>query len=211
MRYLVFFLLFFIAFPGTGFAKGVGKSSAKAKTAPAKKVRANEFKDKRDKQTYRLVAIDDRVWFADNLNFATEGSYCLNDEPDNCMAYGRLYTWQAAATACPEGFRLPSQADFESLWTAAGADFNAGYLLKTDYDWAGKTNGNDTLKFSAMPAGNRFDDETYGNLYKFAFFWSADEEGTSAHVWYLTNKSMAFSYMTKPKNFGFSVRCVKNQ
>ena len=68
--------------------------------------------------------------------------------------------------------------------------------------------------FIASAAGNRFDDETYGNTAKFAFFWSADDssEGVapgSARVWYLTSKSMAFGYMSKPKNFGFSVRCVR--
>jgi uncharacterized protein (TIGR02145 family) len=97
---------------------------------------------------------------------------------------------------------------------AAGADFNAGFLLKTTYGWKGDTNGNDSLKFSAMPAGNRFDDETYGNLAKFAFFWTSDDssegvEPGSARVWYLTNKSMAFGYTAKSKKFGFSVRCVK--
>ncbi len=175
---------------------------------------AADFKDKRDKQVYRTIHVDGREWFADNLNFKTDGGYCFKDDEDNCMAYGRLYTWTAARTACPANWRLPTQADFESLWSAAGADFNAGYLLKTDYGWSGKTNGNDTLKFSAMPAGNRFDDETYGNLEKFAFFWSADDksEGISvgnARVWYLTSKNMGFGYMSKPKTFGFSVRCVK--
>ena len=174
-----------------------------------------EFKDSRDKQKYRLVKIADREWFGDNLNFKSEGSYCLDDDENNCMAYGRLYTWDAAQKACPAGFRLPTQADFESLWTAAGADFNAGYLIKTDYGWKGETNGNDTLKFSAMPAGNRFDDGTYGNLAKFAFFWSADDalEGIGqgdARVWYLTNKSMAFGFTSRAKIFAFSVRCVRN-
>ena len=153
-------------------------------------------------------------WMGDNLNYKTEGSFCYKDEDDQCMVYGRLYTWDAAKKACPAGFRLPTHADFESLWTAAGADFNAGYLIKADYGWSGDTNGNDTLKFSAMPAGNRFDDETYGNTAKFAFFWSSDDssEGVtpgSARVWYLTSKSMAFGYMSKPKTFGFSVRCVR--
>ncbi|MCF0216052.1 MAG: fibrobacter succinogenes major paralogous domain-containing protein [Fibrobacteraceae bacterium] len=180
----------------------------------AKKTKSNEFKDLRDKQTYRTVKVDGLEWFADNLNFNTENSYCFKDDEDNCMAYGRLYTWNAARKACPAGWHLPTQEDFESLWTAAGADFNAGYLIKTNYGWAGKTNGNDTLKFSAMPAGNRFDDETYGNMEKFAFFWSDHDqfegaEPGTARVWYLTHKSMAFSYMSKGKNFGFSVRCVR--
>lgn len=180
----------------------------------AKAKKSNEIKDKRDKQTYRTVTVDGRVWMADNLNYNSEGSFCYKDEDDQCMAYGRLYTWNAAQKACPAGFRLPSHEDFESLWTAAGADFNAGYLLKTDYGWNGDTNGNDSLKFSAMPAGNRFDDETYGNMMKFAFFWSSDDKSEgmtagNARVWYLTSKSMAFGYMSKPKEFGFSVRCVK--
>ena len=183
--------------------------------AASKSKKKNEFKDPRDKQTYRTVKIAGLEWLGDNLNYKTAGSFCFKDEDDQCMVYGRLYTWNAAQKACPAGFRLPTHADFESLWTAAGADFNAGYLLKADYGWSGETNGNDTLKFSAMPAGNRFDDETYGNIAKFAFFWSADDssEGVpagSARVWYLTSKSMAFGYMSKPKNFGFSVRCVRD-
>ena len=176
----------------------------------------NEFKDPRDKQTYRTVKIAGLEWLGDNLNYKTAGSFCYKDEDGQCMVFGRLYTWDAAKKACPAGFRLPTHADFESLWTAAGADFNAGYLIKADYGWSGDTNGNDTLKFSAMPAGNRFDDETYGNTAKFAFFWSTDDtsEGVpagSARVWYLTSKSMAFGYMSKPKNFGFSVRCVRGE
>ena len=183
--------------------------------AASKSKKKNEFKDPRDKQTYRTVKIAGLEWLGDNLNYKTAGSFCYKDEDDQCMVFGRLYTWDAAQKACPAGFRLPTHADFESLWTAAGADFNAGYLIKADYGWSGDTNGNDTLKFSAMPAGNRFDDETYGNTAKFAFFWSADDtsEGVpagSARVWYLTSKSMAFGYMSKPKNFGFSVRCVRD-
>lgn len=182
--------------------------------AAAKSKKKNEFKDPRDKQTYRTVKVAGLEWMGDNLNYKTAGSFCYKDEDDQCMVYGRLYTWDAAKKACPAGFRLPTHADFESLWTAAGADFNAGYLIKADYGWSGETNGNDTLKFSAMPAGNRFDDETYGNMAKFAFFWSNDDssEGVApgnARVWYLTSKSMAFGYMSKPKNFGFSVRCVR--
>lgn len=193
---------------------------AKAKTSPkpartaAKAVKKSEVKDARDGQVYRVVNIAGLTWMGDNLNYNAEGSFCLDDDENNCMAYGRLYSWDVAQKACPAGFRVPTHADFEKLWTAAGADFNAGYLLKTNYGWKGDTNGNDTLKFSAMPAGNRFDDGTYGNLAKFAFFWTADDKSEDipageARVWYLTNKSMAFGYTAKSKKFAFSLRCVK--
>ena len=205
------------SFAAKSGAKSKPAKASSAKSKPAKtasKSKSLEFKDPRDKQTYRLVKIGDRTWFGDNLNFKSEGSFCLDDDENNCMAYGRLYTGDAARSACPSGFRLPKHEDFESLWNAAGADYNAGYLLKTNYGWKGDTNGNDTLKFGAMPAGNRFDDATYGNLAKFAFFWSSDDaledigQG-EARVWYLTNKSMAFGYTSKSKVFAFSVRCVK--
>ncbi|HOG69422.1 MAG TPA: fibrobacter succinogenes major paralogous domain-containing protein, partial [Fibrobacteraceae bacterium] len=162
---------------------------------------SNSYKDPRDKQKYRTIKVGDRIWFADNLNYKMDGSFCYKEDESNCQAYGRLYTWDAAIKACPVGYHLPTHGDFESLWQAAGADFNAAYLLKAEYGWSGETNGNDTLKFSAMPAGNRFDDETYGNLSKFAFFWSseASTEKQNARVWYMTSKSMAFSFMNKPK------------
>ena len=175
----------------------------------APKAKKNEIKDARDKQKYRTVVIDGRKWMADNLNYKMPGSTCYREDEDNCMVYGRLYTWEAAQKACPAGFHLPTNEEFESLWKAAGGDYNAGYLIKANYGWSGETNGNDTLKFSAMPAGNMFDDGTYGNESKFAFFWSSSTEGSDASVWYLTSKSMGFSYMMKPKNFGFSVRCVE--
>jgi uncharacterized protein (TIGR02145 family) len=193
------FILFVSLFVLCGFAFAASKSKKK-----------NEFKDPRDKQTYRTVKIAGLEWLGDNLNYKTAGSFCYKDEDDQCMVFGRLYTWDAAQKACPAGFRLPTNADFESLWKAAGGDFNAGYLIKANYGWSGETNGSDTLKFSAMPAGNMFDDGTYGNENKFAFFWSAEIEGDKASVWYLSSKSMGFSYMMKPKAFGFSVRCVKN-
>lgn len=215
MKRLVAFLILVLAFASLSVAKPAkAKSSPKPARTAAKAVKKSEVKDARDGQVYRLVKIAGLTWMGDNLNYNAEGSFCLDDDENNCMAYGRLYSWDVAQKACPAGFRVPTHADFEKLWTAAGADFNAGYLLKTNYGWKGDTNGNDTLKFSAMPAGNRFDDGTYGNLAKFAFFWTADDKSEDipageARVWYLTNKSMAFGYTSKAKKFGFSVRCVK--
>ena len=181
----------------------------------APKAKKNEIRDSRDRQVYRTVAIGGKTWLGDNLNYAGEGSFCYKDDEDNCAAYGRLYTWNAARTACPTGFHLPTHEDFESLWNAAGGQYDAGYYVKTDYGWSGDANGNDTLKFSAMPAGNRFDDGTYGNLGKFTFFWTSDDKlddigAGKARTWFLSSKSVDFSYTSKAKDFGFSVRCVKD-
>jgi hypothetical protein len=59
----------------------------------APKAKKNEIKDARDKQKYRTVVIDGRKWMADNLNYKMPGSTCYREDDDNCMVYGRLYTW----------------------------------------------------------------------------------------------------------------------
>jgi hypothetical protein len=60
--------------------------------AASKSKKKNEFKDPRDKQTYRTVKIAGLEWLGDNLNYKTAGSFCYKDEDDQCMVFGRLYT-----------------------------------------------------------------------------------------------------------------------
>jgi len=68
----------------------------------------------------RTVKIGDNTWMAENLNVARDSSQCYADNEDNCRKYGRLYDVTTAQTVCPIGWRLPTTADWNGLFQAAG-------------------------------------------------------------------------------------------
>ncbi|MBR2899378.1 MAG: hypothetical protein IKC23_07145 [Fibrobacter sp.] len=194
--------------------------------------------DSRDGQTYKTVVIGDQVWMAENLNYETTNSYCYNDTATYCDKYGRLYTWAAAMDSvgswstngkgcgygktcsptypvrgvCPSGWHLPSQAEWDSLFTAVGGQSTAGQKLKSVTGWSGSGNGTDTFGFSALPTGFR---DSEGNYFKndgtYATFCSSTEilSYNASFVFLSYNGDDAFPY-SDYKYYGFSVRCLKN-
>ena len=44
--------------------------------------------------------------------------------------YGCLYSWDKAKTACPVGWRLPSQTEWNTLIEFVGDSSTAGKILK---------------------------------------------------------------------------------
>ena len=86
------------------------------------------FQDPRDKQFYKTIVIDSLVWMAENLNYASEGSVCFENDSMYCDLYGRLYTTDQARNGelepndyknvqgiCPEGWRLPTSQELEDV------------------------------------------------------------------------------------------------
>ena len=140
------------------------------------------FSDARDNSSYKYVIIGSQVWMAENLNYETEDSYCYKNSADSCAKYGRLYNGNEAKNACPEGWHLPSKAEFETLIAAVGGYGVAGRALKSTSGWAG-SNGTDAYGFSALPAGFRYYDRDY-DAGTHASFWSATEKDSN-NVYYM--------------------------
>ncbi len=167
--------------------------------------------DHRDDQRYKTVTIGTQTWMAENLNYETENSYCYNDLRSFCSKYGKLYTWDAATTACPSGWHLPSKTEWETLFAAVGDSLIAGKVLKSKSDWNSEGNGTDEFGFSALPAGDRKYDGTYYNEKFWVNFWCSTESGSDiAYHMYLGDDYDKAFLNDVVKNNAFSVRCLLN-
>jgi len=170
----------------------------------------NETGDSCDISGYRTVEIGNQTWMAENLNCDVKGSLCYNNNPVYCNKYGRLYNWNTAMVACPSGWHLPNNAEWDELVDFVGDFSIAGTELKAKSGWKDGGNGQDTYAFSALPGGGNsgdyFSDAGYGG-----YWWTATEYNS-----YNANFRGMFHYdgyvrwIDTDKNYLFSVRCVQD-
>jgi len=152
---------------------------------------SENFTDPRDGKVYRTVKIGNQVWMAENLNYEAEGSKCYNNDPANGQKYGRLYDWYAAKKACPSGWHLPSNAEWDVLCRFVDGSSStespclsgfAGKYLKAKSGWntynGMSGNGEDTYGFAALPGGV-FADGGFLRTGTHAYWWCSNEYDTN--------------------------------
>jgi uncharacterized protein (TIGR02145 family) len=161
----------------------------------------------RDGQRYQTAVIGGQRWMAQNLNYQTNNDPCYDSKLANCETYGRLYNWSAARTACPDGWRLPSDAEWDTLINHAGGPAAAGTRLKSERGWNNNGNGTNDHGFSALPGGGW--GGGFGGVGQIGYWWSASEDNVQ-HAWsramYYSNGSVGRA--SNHKQHMFSVRCV---
>lgn len=164
--------------------------------------------------------------------------WCYNNRTENCAVAGRFYTWAAAIDSvalydggngvdcgygktctlptkvqgiCPDGWHLPTETEWESLFKAVGGLSTAGSKLKSTSGWNGG-NGKDAFGFSALPTGYR---GYYGD-YSFegggAYFWSSTEieSGNANGISLRYDEGSAGLNSSTNKDFARSVRCLQD-
>jgi uncharacterized protein (TIGR02145 family) len=173
--------------------------------------------DLRDGQQYRTVLIGEQVWMAQNLNFGATPETCYDHDPDNCMKYGALYTWEQAMEVCPAGWHLPAKEEWEQLAEFLGVD-DAGQKLKASPDDALPWDGTNENGFTALSAGAG-NGEGFQRKGDWALFWSATEYNPQ-RAWFAQLDGFWYPSPPKYKNLYvgwyylktnlFSVRCIEN-
>jgi uncharacterized protein (TIGR02145 family) len=190
-------------------------------------------------KTYNTVQIGSQCWLRENLdvgimvdslqnqtNNSVIEKYCYSNDQNNCNTYGGLYQWNEAMQytnapgaqgICPTGWHIPTQIEFQTCSTAVGGDGNS---LKEIGQGFGDGAGTNTSGFSALLAGAL---NQYGHfvLLEDALFWSSIENTDSrlyaqpydSYALIITlpenNPAIYIDIMAR-KNFGLSIRCLKD-
>ena len=174
-----------------------------------------------DGNAYTTVSIGTQVWTVENLhvtkyqngdpienlvddgswNLTELGAYCdYDNDQANSNTYGRLYNWFAASdprNIAPKGWRVATYDD---------------YLILIDY-LGGFTVAEEKMineGFKALPGGKRNRDGNFFDIDVIPYFWTSTEyhEG-SAWARFLSLDGGDLNIITLSKNYGFSVRCVR--
>jgi len=171
----------------------------------------NTSTDPRDGKKYKIVTIGSQTWMAENLNYNAIGSKCYDNQESYCQKYGRLYNWSTAMKACPKGWHLPSDTEWNILMTAVGGFSTAGKVLKATDGWNSNGNGQDKYGFSALPGGYGDSDGNFDYVGNFGYWWSSsDLVANSAY-----RRSMLYGYeyvycTSNGKGYLYNVRCIKD-
>lgn len=175
-----------------------------------------------DGNVYTTVAIGTQIWTVENLNVTkyqngvqianisdnalwntTEnGAYCNYDNDAlNSIVYGKLYNWFAAVDArniAPEGWRVATYEDYQILIDYLGGPGEAAEKMNKGV-------------FKALPGGKRNRDGVFYDLNTHPYFWTSTEYHIgSAWARYLILDEGDLDIINLSKNYGFSVRCVRN-
>ncbi len=207
-------------------------SCKKKDTVPAEPTSVTDI----DGNIYNVVKICGKFWTVENLKtarykdgvaiptsltntqweVATIGAFSIYDDvTTNNATYGKLYNWFAASSGklAPEGWHVATEAEWTELVTCLGGTTVAGGKMKAVSPlWNVPNLGADnSSRFSALPAGFRGSSGAYNSKGSVTYFWGSDQRSTTQGEYLVLNTDLqSAAFNGANKQFGYSVRCVKD-
>ncbi len=182
---------------------------------------------------YNTIKIGDQCWFQENLNYETvTGSWCYENNKENCEKYGRLYDWETAMNGsneekaqgvCPQDWHVPTDEDFKILERTLGMsriesnnpgwrgeEEKIGDSLKTETNCSqrGESFCGESL-FDVLMGGNRSSAGAYRYIGTHTFFWTSSKENESVWRRLLAGDQEGIHRDLANKENGFYLRCVQ--
>ena len=156
-----------------------------------------------------------KTWMATNLYGTETGTNYQNSEILTSV-FGKYYSWTEAQEACPQGWHLPSGAEFdECLGSETGALMvDASFIEKTMWSYWPQVKITNSTQFCAIPVGYRdltYEDSPEKGFKKFACFWTSDQyedRGIFRSI-FEEDTEVKISQGDK-QTLALSVRCVKD-
>ena len=148
----------------------------------------------------------------------TTGAWCYyNNDPIQGNKYGKLYNWYAVNDPrglAPQGWHIPSDAEWTTLETTLGGSAVAGGKMKEPgtLNWLTPNTGADNSSgWAGLPGGGRSGGGTFSNVVDYGLWWSSTEI-SATYAWY---RGLLFSNGNlfrndNTKQVGFSVRCLRD-
>jgi uncharacterized protein (TIGR02145 family) len=221
------------------FAEETGNKETSQLTEVLKKDQPRDFEcgqpfvDPRDGQSYNTVQIGSQCWMAENLNYGVRinagtdmldngivEKYCYDDDPNNCDLYGGIYQWDEIMNhtilegyrgICPEGWHVPSDADWCTLEQAVDPTINCTAIFWRGTDGGTKLKSGGSSGFEGLLAGHIFMTSS-SQLGDFGYFWTSSEY----NEWWSVFRALGHTEARVrrhqfPKSYGYSVRCLKGE
>jgi len=147
----------------------------------------------------------------------TTGAWCYyNNDPANGAIYGKLYNWYAVNDArglAPQGWHVPTDAEWSTIGAFLGGDAVAGGKMKTTGTarWTTPNTGATNVSgFAGMPGGYRKFDGGFNFVGLDGSWWSATEIIALALCRRLLYSTGSLNRVNLDKTNGFSVRCLRD-
>lgn len=168
------------------------------------------FKDTRDGRVYQTIKIGNQIWLAENFAYKSNSYKFMEQNSDTSFVnnYGRLYDWKTAKEIVPDGWHIPSKAEWEILHKKLGG---SGPLVYEKIKKGGSSG------FNAILCGYCDNGEGYNGFEQSVNFWTSTPTGSRGAYWFRVSsensnpKNTGLDWTDYNLSYGYSLRLIKNK